>query len=254
MRSIICVANKSDPIRLGYFLNSLTITMKGKHHLEDLCGNENNRVIIINTGLENQWINHMKDSYSRYNFIDLGIDRSVTAAEQMKLRMEALSSVCNDDDMLCNFDDDYQFNPHWLNFADFIMSENPGIQYLTLLKMIMGNGMVYPGWAMEPFKLSGFNFSRVKSALGGSFITRWGIYKDHMERFFNEYKGDEYDGPFWDVVDAALGMSHNIYMSYDFSLFQHCNMISQYGHHNPHSYATDYDPIVNPWSILPYIV
>jgi hypothetical protein len=250
VRFIICVGNKSDHIRLGSFLSSIIRTLDGNSNIEKNYSEDRFRIVVINTGLKNEKINMMKRSYDSVDFVDVGEDRVVPPTEQMKMRMEIVRDICVDGDILCNFDDDYIFNPYWMKFARKIFEDNEQVHYLTLLKMIPGCGLVCNGHESERVKLSNFNFAMVKSAMGGSFMARWKYFKHHMSTFFSTYGNDnQYDGVFWDIVNRYYGRSHSIYMSYDFSLYQHCNLVSQYGHHWPHAYGTDFDPIVNPFEV-----
>ena len=100
-------------------------------------------------------------------------------------------------------------------------------------------------------KLAGFNFGLVKSAMGGSFGARWSVFSKHADDFLSKVNiKNQFDTDFWAFIKQNYyKRPYYIYMLSDFSLYQHTNMVSQYGHHWPHTYGDCYDPIVNPFGV-----
>jgi hypothetical protein len=239
MKFVVCVGNYNNPNRLALFLRSISKTKDIDMH----------DIYIINTAKHNKHLDTVARVYG-IDVISMGIDDPVAPAKQMKLRMDVMNNVCDFNTILCNFDDDYQFNPHWLNFSRKIFESDPTIHYLTLLKLLPGCGMTHNDHVGDRFKSCNFNFAWVKSAMGGSFMVRWIVFKKHMDMFFERYGFDgQYDGDFWNIINESYQKPYNVCMLMDFSLYQHCNLISQYGHHWPHTYGADFDPIVNPFEV-----
>lgn len=245
MNHVICVANYDTPQRLQNFCSSLA-----KCNAISMA-----RVIIINTSNYNKEIDKISEMYL-HNFVvfQLNIDRQVSPAEQVKIRIERCAPYCNDDTIYHAFDDDYVFNPHWLQFCDQIFGDNPNVKILSLLKQIPGDKYVVGNHIVENnIKLSGFRFARVRSSMGGGVSYRWKDYKPMFDEFLTRYNiNNQYDSDIWHIAREQLGEGP-IYMSQQWSLYQHCDLVSQYGHHTVHSYGHDFDPCVNPFEAVKYL-
>jgi len=236
MDFIISVGNFANEERLMSFLNQMSCTkMINKAY-----------IIVTNTGKDvyskNLW-KYIRDNQLPVDIHSWGINWPVAPAEQMRMRVDDIEPWFEGrpDTIICNFDDDYHFNPFWLEFAEKVFLEN-NVNYLTLLKMIPGCVNVSNDHIICHEKLSGYNFAKVRSAMGGSFMARRTFFKNDMIKFFDKYgvRG-QYDCDFWNIVNESSG----IYMFTDLSLYQHTNLTSQYGHY-PHAYGMDYDPLYDP--------
>jgi hypothetical protein len=239
MRFVVCAGNYSNPQRLTLFLESISRTR----------GIDMSDVHIVNTSVHRQNFDNLANHYG-CQITSMGIEGPVLPAKQMKLRVDLMNFVCDDSTLFCNFDDDYQFNPYWMKFASMVFEAEESVHYLTLLRSCPGHGYVHPDHIGKKFKIGKFNFAWTKSAMGGSFIVRWCVFKEHMKTFFETYgEGGQFDNDIWSVIDKYYRKPYNMCMSMDFSLYQHCNLISQYGHDSHHAYGMDYDPIVNPFEV-----
>lgn len=241
MNSVLCVSNFSNRSRLFNFMSSLGNTI-------DI---DKIKVVVVNTAQDIDDIRTIVSSIPICHLCQLGINRPVSPTEQVSMRIDAVSQYCTDDTIYHNFDDDYVFNPHWHMLTMKVFSECGNVNIISLLKQIPGIKYVVSNHIVEDnIKLCGFNFARVRSSMGGGFSIRWSVFKDLMRDFLHEYDtNNQFDTDIWHIAGKRLGEGP-IYMLQDFSLYQHTNQVSQYGHHWPHSYGADYDPIVNPFDIL----
>lgn len=215
MNFIIGVGNYGKYYRLRQFLSSLATT-RGIH---------NATVLVVNTKPREKEIDELVKSYSNMFYdivkVDVGNKNPTSPGMQMFHRLELIKQYANKDTIYCNFDDDYVFNPYWLNFTHYFMTFHKEIKYLTLL--FPGTGREY-----EEVDFSGHTFIKVDSCMGGSFMVRWPIFLRDMETFYGKYtKDNNYDDCFWNVIEDP------IYMLKDVSLYQHTWLESDYGHNTP---------------------
>lgn len=162
-------------------------------------------------------------------------------AEVMFEKVKAVTPYCDDDTILITTDDDYVFNPHLVEFADKIFSENPQIDYLSVLR---GSGLIETNIEI----LSGFPFMRCHSMMGGSMIVRWKAFETHARSFFDKYGlTNMYDVPYWKYLEEHFGLQNVVYtLMGPCSLMQHCNLGSNYrGKEEGHAYAENFDPRMN---------
>jgi hypothetical protein len=216
----------------------------------------NLKIIVLNTHNEFQELTNLVFEYNRqygnvFELQNLGIQNSVTPAHQLLLRVNAVENLCDDDTIYFNLDDDYICNPYWAKFADHIFSNFEQVNYMSLMKMFLGCGMTDAEHISEIIKLDKFNVAITKSALGGSFGTRWKVFYPQAKDFMDKYGlNGQFDVDFWHYLGDVYGTRYNIYMPMDVSLFQHTNMTSQYGHYWPHAYSQGFDPVCDPFEII----
>lgn len=243
MKVVATVANWSSYDRAVSFISSIKRTV----NVVD--------IIFINTGKPHfGMIDRIRGIIGTgkhsLNVIELNIPHAVSPVQQIKYRIDAAKEICDDDTIYFNFDDDYVFNPHWRCVANDVMMENQHVHYITLIKLIPQTGLVAADYIKDKVKICGFNFARVKSALGGSFGARWKFFKHHIEEFIASVdERNSFDVDFWKFARKYFNSPYYIYMLNDFSLYQHCNLVSQYGHHWPHTYGDSFDPVVNPYKV-----
>ena len=164
-------------------------------------------------------------------------------------RFQVVSQYCDDDTFYWNADDDYYYNPHWLSFLKTVVEENPRVDYLTLLK--------WDAWDWRDFHndywLSGWRFQKVGLHMWGSFGMRWQAARPKLEKYFKDAgtDGAEFDVDFCCMLREED--SNFLYMPRDFSLVQHCNLIStvanQRGGALNHQYGEDFDPLMDPFKM-----
>jgi len=82
-------------------------------------------------------------------------------------------------------DDDYFLNQYTYKVMKRVFAENEEVNYLSLLR---GPGLAPT--EEEIINLSGFNFMKTFSCLGGSLIVRWKVFKEHFKEFL-EIHGTE---------------------------------------------------------------
>jgi hypothetical protein len=167
-------------------------------------------------------------------------------------KFQLASEVCQDDDIYWNADDDYAFNPYWADFALTIFRENPEVNYLSLLKEKLSY--------KETRNLSGFSMGIQPSCMGGAFGVRWSVFKEHMGQWLQEHNvsdespgsGGMFDVEFWPWL--YVKSQDVVYAPADFSLIQHCNLVSNFletkRSRTDHMYAYAYDPLTNPFRLL----
>jgi hypothetical protein len=164
------------------------------------------------------------------------------------------SEVCQDDDVYWNADDDYVFNPYWADFVIKLFSENPEIQYLSLLK----EKFFYEKVNIK----SGFSMGIQPTCMGGALGIRWSTFKEHMSEWLTAHQvsdespgyGGMFDVEYWPWLHKKMGTRDVVYAPSDFSLIQHCNLVSNYletkANRVSHMYATNFDPCCNPFNLL----
>jgi hypothetical protein len=236
MNLIICVATMSQE-RMEDFLKGVA---KDTFY--------NNRVIVIGTGepLEhdpygdayydlNPWIVQLDNIPRQYALV-------------MKEKVKALTPFCNDETIVVLPDDDYDFNPYATSVIRKVFAENPEVDYLSLLHSpSIPDGDVY---------LSGLQFFRVGSCMGGSMIARWKVFKNHAESFFKKFGTDNmFDQLFWIYLRDELKIKDPVYtLTNPCSLVQHCNLGSEYRNSKMggewHHYAVNFDSRSNPFKLI----
>ncbi len=229
MTDYLCVASR-DERRLSCFMDTLCITDVTEGNLT---------AIVLNTGMPHERAELIASSYEKEGFNvtvrKATLKNRVPYAQVMKMKLKHLEKRdlneiggLGDDDTVWLADDDYAMNPEWHNVSKKIFRENPSVNYLTLGK--------FPVSGLPVFSLSGINFHKVNSLMGGSIMCRFGRFKKDAEVFFSTYGlNNMFDQDFWKIV------KDDIYMLADFSMIQHCNFGSHYGR-TGHMYAVDYDP------------
>lgn len=167
--------------------------------------------------------------------------------EIIKEKINFIKEFADDDSIVVMIDDDYDVNHYFSQVAMKVFSENEHVDYISLLKA----SNVY---VKDPIKMSGFLWYHWHSCMGGSVIVRWKNFKNDIEEFFEKYGTNHmWDQIYWDFLTEKHKRNEHIYTLYNFSLVQHCNMISHYsknrGNDN-HVYGMNYDPRMNPFKVL----
>lgn len=248
MKIVICVASYTHD-RLLNFLDTIYSSISGSDDV----------LLIIETG----------DPYLNLEGICAGkrprtyiyeIERKERTFTQVTYEMiEIASMICDDNTIFMILDNDYHINPHALNFARLIMGENPEVNFLSLLRG--------PGTNIEKqnlITLSGFNFFKWDTCMGGSSIFRWKEVCPLLKKFFEmtgiskENTGESwaFDIDFYGFIKKEIQDPLPIYTTYDFSLVQHCNLVSgvlntRAGIYD-HLYAMNYDPRCDPFEFRKY--
>ena len=236
MKITICVASKSND-RLDGFLKYLS-----------LCHLKGAKLLILGTG-EELYINSLAEHIQIVNPIVTQIENEpMWYARVMKEKLNLLKNS-GDHDIVFLTDDDYMFNPWAISVAKKIFMENEEVDYLSLLS---GPGLIPT--EDEIINLSGFNFMKVHSCMGGSVIARWNTFLIDMESFFAKNDIDnQWDQLFWQFLDIQNGTNKHVYTILDISLMQHCNLISHFVHQKEnvrvHMRGVDFEPLGNPYLI-----
>jgi hypothetical protein len=162
-------------------------------------------------------------------------------AEVMLEKFRAVTPHCDDDTIVIMIDDDYSVNPFAIEFIDKIFSENPRVDYMSVLR---GSGLIEANIEM----LSGLPFMRCHSMMGGSMIVRWSTFKSHAQTFFDQHGiWSMFDVPYWSHLGKHYGINDVVYtLMGPCSLMQHCNLGSNYrGKEEGHAYGEFYDSRIN---------
>lgn len=172
-------------------------------------------------------------------------------ADIIKERNEFLQEIANEDTIIVNTDDDYSFNPYAFRVIKKVFLENPKVNYISLLK----GGLPTP-LTIKPVIMSGFTFFKVNSCMGGSIIAKWSIFKEDVDQYIEKYNSDNmFDIGFFNFINNKYG-EDSVYMLFNFSLVQHCNLISSYLESKDergklaHMYGEHFDPRMNPFDVL----
>jgi hypothetical protein len=169
-------------------------------------------------------------------------------ASVMYARIQAAEHYCDNNTILCNFDDDYILNPHVIDFAQRVFDENEEIDHLSLLR-----GPNVPDMGERIYSWKGFNFIKWPSCMGGSLMVRWKKFYPLVSEYFEKYlvsledsgRGGMFDQSYFKFLSEKFGHNWHVYTLLNYSLVQHCDYGSIYGH-NGHMYAERFDPIVDP--------
>lgn len=248
MQIVVCVAHFDNEPR---FLGVLNEGLECNRAPGDV-------LVVVNTGaVEEKFSENEKTEYSMNCTYRSILNKKRRYASVMKAKVETclMSKFTKEEFIFMNLDDDMSLNPHALSFARLIFEENPHVDYLSLLR---GPGVMVND--MNEAYLSGFRFFRHPSTLGGAIIARWSTFKRDVTGFFDQNSvteddagsGGMFDQSFFFYLKRSLGRSYEVYTLRDFSLVQHCNLVSSYSEERKdllsHMYAINYDPRMNPMS------
>lgn len=246
--AIVCVASYGRHNRLVNFLRMLADC---ELHFPMLS------VIVLNTGdVPLPLFEYCGERVKLLHIVPINVTpapRQYAAVMYEKVR--AVAPFATDDMIFINADPDYHYNPHIFRLMREIFVERPEIDYLSFLNA----GGVCPDTIINRLQ-----FARARSCMGGSMIVRWKNFYPVVGEFFKQYEvtetisGDagQFDNLFWDFLSEKTGSENNVYTLVDnFSLVQHCNVISEYlgtkGDKgvDSHMYAVNYDPRIDPFEI-----
>lgn len=175
-------------------------------------------------------------------------------SQVMYEKIKVASQYCGNDDIYWNSDDDYAFNPHWVDFALRVFQNHKEINYFSLLKVQHKADRIKKH---GPFKLGTRH-----SSMGGSFGARWKVFKPHMDEWFKLHNvtsedpgtGGMFDQQFWEFLQEKTGALDNVWFPMNFSLIQHCNLVSNYvkarKNKISHMYGEAFDPWCDPRSLF----
>lgn len=233
---VIGVATNSSE-RFTSFIRSLNQTLNKEEIL----------LVIVDTtihGLSEQNRNAIKLSYVYRHF---PAEERMPYAEVMKLKVDTVQYICPEAKFYWNSDDDYIFNPYWYLTVKTLL-EHSEIDYLSLLKIAR---------TIEeaPENYSSFSLLRACSCMGGAFGVRTDAFFPVVNAYFNHYGiKNMFDQSFWEFLFEFTGRKDNVFILDNFSLIQHCNLISSYldqkGSRREHQYGLDFEPIGNPFNIV----
>lgn len=233
---VIAVATNSSK-RFMSFINSLNNTVDK----EELF------LVIIDTtvnGLSEREKNTIKLNYL---YQHVPVKERLPYAQVMKLKVDAVQQFCKGTKFYWNTDDDYVFNPRWFSVIKLLLSHEE-IDYLSLLKIVKT--------IEEPPKLySQFSLLRACSCMGGAFGARVNSFFPVIERYFKMYgTNNMFDQKFWELLQEFTGRKDNIFILDNFSLIQHCNLVSSYlnqkGSRLEHQYGLDFEPVGDPFNLI----
>lgn len=224
--------------------------------------------LLFNSPLDGSWwleTEGLKDEYIQSYFVRSLRPYSCIMYDRLNATYKWINSLSRKevdvyyDSPLFNIDDDYAFNPRAFHFAKRIFEEYSDINFLCLLKHPNSD-------SGSERTMLGHRFRARTSCMGGSIIARGGILHKLAMEFFYEYKvtsnepgsGGMFDQEFFVYLDQkkeTVGNDINldIWMLQDYSLMQHCNLVSSYLKDKgprgikEHMYGSDYDPLVNPF-------
>jgi hypothetical protein len=230
MDIIVCTASKNQG-RLDGFMEEVNLS---------LFPFENLKIVVVDT------IGNMKvetDS-NCYRIVPDKLGDFFEPSTVMSKKFDAVDGMADDKSIVMMLDDDYSINPHALALSQQIMEENNEVNYLSLLR---GPGVVNP----DIINLSGWDFFQWPSCMGGSVIMRWSICRAHMQSFFFQKRGEAWDSVYWRFLASEFGIIKPVYTLADFSLMQHCNLVSSYvgrrGGLFDHMYGINFDPRLDPF-------
>lgn len=168
-------------------------------------------------------------------------------AAVMQLKIEAIKQFCVEVEFYWNSDDDYVFNPYWYSVIKTLL-QHEEINYLSLLKI---NRTIED----PPELYSSFSLLKACSCMGGAFGARTVEFLPVIEKYFLTYgTNNMFDQKFWELLTKVTGRKDNIYVLNNFSLIQHCNIVSSYidqkGSKLEHQYGVDFEPIGNPFNLI----
>lgn len=234
---VVSVATNS-PYRISSFIKSINQTF-------DI---DNLFVVITDTSTEGIAPELLVTLKTEYYYKHYPQTEVVLYAEIMRLKLEISKPYCDDSTIYCNFDDDYVFNPYWYQVAKTLYANHSEISYLSLLKVCRTKEEI-----LNVF--SGFSLIQAYSCMGGAFGVRYKDFYPVITDYFQEYGSDNmFDQNYWIFLGQIVGRQDNIYIIQDFSLIQHCNLISTYlnqkGSKREHQYGIDFEPTGNPFIIV----
>lgn len=233
---IIGVATNSNE-RFNSFVKSLNQTINKEEIL----------LVIVDTtihGLSERERNVIRLDYA---YRHCPAEERLPYAEVMKLKVETVKHLCQEAKFYWNSDDDYIFNPYWYLVIKTLL-EHSEIDYLSLLKIVR---------TIEeaPKDYSSFSLLRAYSCMGGAFGARIDAFFPVVNAYFDCYGiKNMFDQAFWGFLFEFTGRKDNVFTLNDFSLIQHCNLISSYldqkGSKREHQYGIDFEPAGNPFNIV----
>lgn len=141
----------------------------------------------------------------------------------MREKIYAVTGYCNSGTILVSTDDDYIFGKHSFPLLLRLFSQNPQIDYLSLTRTAL------PDYPFPEVTLSGFNFLKVPSIMGGSIVANAWQFFDHLEEYWDGNVSDPmFDRGFFEFLVKKTEDKTPCYMPRDFSIGQHINFISNY--------------------------
>lgn len=233
---VVTVATNSNQ-RFMSFINSLNNTINKEKLL----------LVVIDTtinGLNKYEKNAIKLNYL-YNHIPS--EKRLPYAQIMKLKIDTVKLLCKEATFYWNTDDDYVFNPYWfLVIKSLLLHEE--IKYLSLLKITRTIEEL-------PELYSKFSLLRAYSCMGGAFGARINSFFPIIEHYFDIYGTENmFDQEFWKFLSEFTGRKDNIFILDNFSLIQHCNLVSSYldqkNSRLEHQYGLDFEPVGNPFNLI----
>lgn len=238
-KSVVCVASR-DRQRLLDFIGSFDKTVNRAELL--LC--------IVVTGNRPKLVEDLR-LLPNTDVFATGSDAPMRYAQvvQQKVQMvdRAFSKFEIDANAFYwNYDDDYVFNPHWWEFASYVIGNVPTADYVSLLKV--------PSSGEHNINVGKFLMAWTPSSMGGSFGARWSSFRPLTREFFMNYgTNNMFDQQFWALLKTKTGNPNNILMPQNFSLVQHCNRGSHYinekANSMQHMYGLDFDPMCDPLAL-----
>jgi hypothetical protein len=252
---VVYTATYGNYDRLENFLNDYE---SSKNMLYDLY-KINCKLVIVNTGKK---FNRVQGGHiSRVASIVKKVrDKPRAGRDAYYHKLKAAEPLLNDKTILVSFADDVAINPYALAVMWKVYKENPQVNFLSAMMPMEGDGE--GRWSKV--MLSGFEFIKAKSMLGGASSYRWRVFRKYIYDYIKKYNIDgesakigygisSFDATIWDYIDKICG-GLTTYNLISFGLVQHCNYVSHYldirrGKMN-HYYSKFYDPYCNPFELV----